>query len=65
MHSTWASHTCIAFPQAKAEFADHVDRVQLQHPSERSSAIHTEEVDIFSPCGFGAVLNDDTIPEMR
>ncbi len=27
--------------------------------------IHTEDVDIFSPCALGAVLNDRTIPELN
>ena len=27
--------------------------------------IHAQEVDIFSPCAMGAVLNDRTIPELR
>ncbi len=27
--------------------------------------IHTQECDIFSPCALGAIINDDTIPELR
>jgi leucine dehydrogenase len=31
----------------------------------QTSEIHSQEMDIFAPCAFGAVLNDNTIPELR
>ncbi len=27
--------------------------------------IHAEEVDVFAPCAMGAIINDDTIPEIK
>ena len=29
------------------------------------SLIHAQDVDVFSPCALGAVLNDTTIPELK
>lgn len=29
------------------------------------AAIHAQEVDVFAPCAFGAVLNDKTVPQLR
>ena len=35
--------------------------VKLAHPEE----IHSLAVDVYCPCAFGAVLNDQTLPELR
>jgi leucine dehydrogenase len=56
---------------AKVSVAD-IDEARVRDVAERCGAavaptdgIHALDVDIFSPCALGAVINDRTIPELR
>jgi leucine dehydrogenase len=52
--------------------ATDVDEDRLAHASDRlgveivaPEVIHSTNCDVFSPCSIGAVINDDTIPELH
>jgi leucine dehydrogenase len=67
--SSLAEH--LAEEGAKLTVAD-VDEGHVRHAIETHGALavspeeaHTVECDIFSPCALGAVLNPDTIPDLR
>lgn len=56
---------------AKLVVAD-IDEVKVQHMVEKYGArvesvktIHAADVDVFAPCALGAILNDETIPELK
>lgn len=44
-----------------------VDRVVKEFSAKAVSAddIYSQEVDIFAPCGLGAIINDETIPKLK
>ncbi len=46
---------------------DAVDRVVAEFGAKpvAADAIHAKDVDVFAPCAMGAVLNDDTIPQIK
>ncbi|MDD3958196.1 MAG: Glu/Leu/Phe/Val dehydrogenase dimerization domain-containing protein [Candidatus Izemoplasmatales bacterium] len=46
----------------------HIDRMKHEHPEVefvKPDQIFALEVDVFSPCALGAVLNDDSIPQIK
>lgn len=46
----------------------HVERMTREHPQVRyvePDAIYSQQVDVFSPCALGGVLNNDTIPRIN
>jgi leucine dehydrogenase len=46
----------------------HIERMQKEHPEVEfvpSDAIYGLDVDVFVPCALGAVLNDQTIPQIK
>ena len=51
---------------AKEKFSSELNkRVELRLTSIGDNDILSESVDIVSPCGFGSVLNDATIPTLK
>src|SRR5690554_5623384 len=47
---------------------DHIARMQKEHPEVEfvdPEDIYSMEVDVFSPCALGAVLNSNTIPKLN
>ncbi|WP_321328555.1 Glu/Leu/Phe/Val dehydrogenase [uncultured Ilyobacter sp.] len=47
---------------------DHIKRMKDEHPQVefvKPDDIYSLEVDIFSPCALGAVINDHTVPQFR
>ena len=55
--------TVIATDTNERTLADVVSRLGIQPVS--PDVIHAQDVDIFCPCAMGAVLNNETIPELR
>jgi leucine dehydrogenase len=47
--------------QAKVEQSPHRYDVKVAHPED----IHAVNVDVYCPCALGAILNDQTLPELR
>lgn len=46
----------------------HIARMKKEHPEVefvKPELIYSLDVDVFSPCALGAVLNDDTIPQIK
>jgi leucine dehydrogenase len=46
----------------------YVDRMKNEHPEVefvKPDKIYGMDVDVFSPCALGAILNDDTIPQIK
>lgn len=46
----------------------YIDRMKQEHPEVEfvdKDAIYDLNVDVFSPCAFGAILNDTTIPRIK
>lgn len=47
---------------------DYIERMKNEHPEVEfvnKDEIYSMEVDVFSPCALGGVLNDDTIPLLK
>lgn len=51
---------CDIYPQAVAQAVD-----ELGATAVAADAIHSLDVDVFSPCALGAVINDGTIDQIR
>jgi leucine dehydrogenase len=46
----------------------HIERMKKEHPEVefvKPEDIYSMDVDVFSPCALGAVLNDQTIPQIK
>jgi leucine dehydrogenase len=46
----------------------HIERMKKEHPEVefvKPEDIYSMDVDVFSPCALGAVLNDQTIPQVK
>jgi len=50
---------------ARERFKTHGDKVELRLTAVGDNSILSEQVDIVAPCGFGAVLNEETIGALK